>query len=831
MPPAIERRLSFNGGEISPWTESRSDLDKFRFSCRTMENFRPSVYGMAMSRPGTVLVSQQNTPGSVGRLVAFEFSADTNLILEFTNLEMRVWTTGTTPAMPQVTTAEAVIWTGPGTAYVRGDFVRVLPSNTIYYCEVSHTSGVFATDLANGLWTAQTDFQLATPFTAAQLDDLQFSQQNDIVYITHPEHPPQILSRFANNVWTIEDLVQEWPATRDQNITATTITPAAVTGASVNLTATTGIFDIAHIGSRWVIIHTRDDPWEKLVFGSAAVGDTSTELFVLGEWSLTTVAGSGTGDWSAVLGVQRSYDKSTWETIRSAGVGRADRSDLITGIELEPCWLRVKFLDLTGTAPANSNSILEALDANHYGIVEINGLSSATVAQAEIIFELGATTATKKWREGAWSDYRGWPRSVTIHEQRLFFGGNEAQPQTVWASVINDYYNFRTGSEDDLGLSFTMAGRKANPIQWLVSQDTLLIGTAGEEGPLGSRDGDTTLTPANSKLGRFTTTGSAFLQAIAVQDTVLFVNRPRRKVWEMAFAFESDGYKANDLTLLAEHIADSEIMSIALQRNPETIIWLVTGDGQLIGLIYERAQQVAGWFRYVTDGTFESVAVVGGDGEEDQVWVTANRLGSRYIERFQPDRLRILKDAEDDDMLANQSLVCSSDCSVIYDGASTTTITGLSHLNGEAVAVLADGAVVEGKTVSGGQITLDEAAEVVIVGLPYTCTLQPTWQETSDPNSVTKVALKRMTGVDMELWRSMGAHYSLNNGTKYWPVQFRSIGDLMDQAVPLFSGMTGEQKAGGTEAAQQRSVIVRQTQPLPLNILSLHIRYDLNIPA
>lgn len=837
MSLAIERRLSFNGGEISPWSEARTDLDKYRFCCREMENFRPSVYGMAMSRPGTLMLMQQANPTTGGMLYGFEFSSEVTLMLEFTDYLMRVITTGDAPAIVQKDILTTPSWV-TGNDYEVGDYV--ISSLTLYYCIVANTSGAnFAADFALGYWVAKTSYEVPTPWSAAELAALQMEQQNDVIYISHPDHQPRILSRFADDNWTLELLQPEWPATRDENITTTEVEGSATSGA-ITVLADTAIFEPEHVGSRWVIVHARDEPWEKLVFGSAVVGDTSTALFVLGEWSLTTVAGSGTGDWSAVLGIQRSFDSTNWTTIRTAGVGRADRSDLITGIEIEPCYLRIIFLDETGTAPANSNSILEALDANHYGIVEITSYTSGGSVGATTIFPLFSTDPTTKWREAAWSDYRGWPRSIAIHEQRLFFGGNASQPQTIWASVINDYTNFRTGSEDDLGLSFTMAGQKANPIQWLVSQDALLIGTAGEEGPMGSRDGDKTITPLNAKLGRFTTTGSCHLPAIPVQDTVIFVNRPRRKVTEMAFAFESDGYKANDLTLLAEHIADGEIISFALQKNPETVLWFVTGDGQLIGLLYERSQQVAGWFRYVTDGTFESVAVIGGSGEEDQVWVTVNRLGSRYIERFQPDRLRLLKDAQGDDMEENQALVCSSDSSVIYDGAAATVITGLTHLNGEAVAVLADGAVVSPSgtyddpvwlTVSGGQITLPDEAEVVIVGLPYTCTLQPTWQETSDPATITKVAPKRMTGVDLQLWRSSGAYYSLNNGDKFWPVQFRSTSAVADQAVPLLTGMTGEQKAGGSTAAQERSVIIKQTLPLPLNILSLHVRYDLNIPT
>ena len=471
----------------------------------------------------------------------------------------------------------------------------------------------------------------------------------------------------------------------------------------------------------------------------------------------------------------------------------------------------------------NGDWILEAVDPDHYGIFEIVAFTSSTSVTAEVLFELGSTDATATWQEAAWSDYRGWPRSVCIHESRLFFGGNEHQPQTVWGSIIDDFGNFRTGSDDDLGLAFTLAGQKANAVQWLVSQEALIVGTSGAEGPMGSRESDKALTPTNAKVGRFTQTGSAHIRALPVQDAVIFVQRSGRKAWEFAFAFESDGYKANDLTLLAEHVTDGGITGISLQRNPESVLWAVTGDGTLLGLSYDRAQNVAGWCRYVTDGTFESVAVVAGQGEEDEIWVTVARtVGGntvRYLERFQPDRIRLIKDGD-------ASSVVSADSAILYDGSAATVITGLDHLEGEDVTVLADGAPIGLHTVTSGDITLATAASVVVAGLPFTATLEPTYFETGDPGSVSKIAWKRIHRAELELWESMGGEVSADAGTTWESLQYVDQGTLMDTALPLFSGYRTAHVESRSE--RQASVIIRQTQPLPLNLLSLHIRHDMN---
>ena len=825
MPQIIERRISFNGGEISPWTDPRLDLEKYRTSCRTLENFRPNVYGGAFSRAGTLYIAAQDNPASIGRVVPFEFSATTNLVLLFSDELLRVWTTGTTPAMPTVDSSSTTGTWSALQSYTAGQYIEKTGTNAgIYYCLVSHASVTFATELAAGKWEVATTFKIATPYAAADLAALQFEQINDRIYISHPDHAPRVLSRFANNKWSLELLDLEYPPLRDLNLTAVTLDPSAVTGFNITITASAAIFDADHVGSRWVIIHRREQPSVELdIKAAVAVGTASAALYVLGEWSCSLVAADGTSNWSVTAVIQRSTNKTTWETIRTIAGNRQDQSGLITGTEIDPCWLRVLKTVQNGTPPTNGSWKLEAVDPDHYGIVEIIAYTSSTSVTAKVLFELGSTAATAKWQEAAWSDYRGWPRSVCIHESRLFFGGNEHQPQTVWGSIIDDFGNFRTGSDDDLGLAFTLAGQKANAVQWLVSQEALIVGTSGAEGPMGSRESDKAITPTNAKVGRFTQTGSAHIRAIPVQDAVIFVQRSGRKAWEFAFAFESDGYKANDLTLLAEHVTDGGITGISLQRNPESVLWAVTGDGTLLGLSYDRGQNVAGWCRYVTDGTFESVAVVAGQGEEDEIWVTVARtVGEstvRYLERFQPDRIRLIKDGD-------AASVVSADSAILYDGSAATTITGLDHLEGESVTVLADGAPIGLHTVTSGDITLATAASVVVAGLPFTATLEPTYLETGDPGSVSKIAWKRIHRAELELWESMGGEVSADAGTTWESLQYVEQGTLMDTALPLFSGY----RTSHVESRSERhaGVIIRQTQPLPLNLLSLHIRHDMN---
>jgi hypothetical protein len=234
----------------------------------------------------------------------------------------------------------------------------------------------------------------------------------------------------------------------------------------------------------------------------------------------------------------------------------------------------------------------------------------------------------------------------------------------------------------------------------------------------------------------------------------------------------------------------------------------------------ERDQEVAGWFRYATSGRFQSLAVVEGSGEEDQLWVAVRRtvdgVSKRYIERFQPDIIRQTKEEDQADLIF-------SDSAKVRTGALTKNISGLGHLEGRTVSVLADGAPHPNKTVSGGAITLDWRAQKVIVGLPFTSLLEPTYLETMDPGSITKAFKKRITRAAIEFWKSLGCEVSADGGATWHPIEFRQVDDKMDEVPRLFSGIKEEMVSCASE--RQATVILRQRQPLPLNVLSLVIRF------
>jgi len=465
------------------------------------------------------------------------------------------------------------------------------------------------------------------------------------------------------------------------------------------------------------------------------------------------------------------------------------------------------------------------------GHFEITSITSTTVVVGTVIVGLGiSSTATEDFALGAFSDTTGYPTCVTFFEQRLVFAGTKSQPQTIFFSKSGDYENMDDGYHatvaDDDAIVYTIASNQVNAIRFMTATRTLIIGTAGGEFTVSGGGTDIAITPTNILIKKQSNHGSANVDAIAAGNATLFLQRAKRKLRELAYNFDVDGYLAPDMTILAEHISEGGITQMAYQQEPNSILWLVRGDGQLIGFTYQRDQQVTAWHRHVFGGSFnsgqsvcESVAVIPTDDSEYQVWVIIKRTidGStvRYVEY-----LNNFDFDETDDTSFN-----FLDSQLEYDGSATTSISGLDHLEGQEVAVLADGATHPNKTVSSGSITLDRSSEKVKVGLPYTSLLQTMRLDAGSQDGTSQGRTKRIFDVTIRMYESIGVEVGpdLNNMER---IPFRSSANPMDQGVSVFTGDKEVEFRGNYET--DGFVFVRQTQPLPLTILSLYPKLQTN---
>ena len=527
-------------------------------------------------------------------------------------------------------------------------------------------------------------------------------------------------------------------------------------------------------------------------------------------WSLTSV------DFTDGPYMDENISSTTITTsAHTVGTGRTLTASSTTGIN-----------DNTGFQTTDVGRLIRFRDG--YG--KITARTSTTVVTIEILEDMGSSSSSANWSLGAFSETTGHPSCVTFFEQRLVFAATLSQPQTIFFSKSGDYENMdenRGGTiADDDAIIYTIASNQVNAIRFMTATRTLIIGTAGGEFAVSGGSVDSAITPTNILIKKQSNNGAANVDALAVGNATLFLQRARRKLRELAYNFDVDGYVAPDLTILAEHISEGGFKQLSYQQEPNQIIWCVRNDGQLVGLTYQREQQVVAWHRHIFGGAFgsgnavcESVATIPTDDSEYQTYViikrTINGATKRYVEFIHQ------YDFDETDDTSFNFL----DSQLDYSGSAVTTIGGLSHLEGQTVSVLANGATHPDATVSSGQITLARSATKVKVGLPYTSLLQTMRIDAGAQNGTSQSKTKRIYEITARLYESIGIEVGpdLNNMER---IPFRSSANAMNSGISVFTGDKEIEFRGNYET--DGFIFVRQTQPLPLTVLSLYPRLITN---
>jgi len=470
-----------------------------------------------------------------------------------------------------------------------------------------------------------------------------------------------------------------------------------------------------------------------------------------------------------------------------------------------------------------------------WGWGTITGYTSATQVTVNWVTAVGLTAVTV-WRLGVWGTANGYPGTVTFHQDRLAYAGCTAFPARIDASNTSDYENFAPSETDGTVVdsnawSFTLNSNTVNLIQWMVSDEFgLLCGTAGGEWVVAPSSAQTAITPTNVNARNTTSYGSSSAAPIRVGKSLLFVQRTKRKLREMAYRFELNTFQAQDISLIGEHLTKGGLKQMAVQLAPQPIIWICRIDGTLVGVSYDKDQDICGWHRHQMGGysdsghsvapLVESVASIPAPSvDRDEVWVIVKRYVNGAAVRYVEVMTKLW---EDGDSLEDGVFV---DSSAEYSGVATTTISGLTWLIGQTVSVLANGAVHPTCVVDGaGLITLNRSVTKAQVGLGYNSDGKTLRIEAGGADGPAQGKLKRLVSSVMRFFQSVGLNYFSNSTSAYYPQSFRDSSAAMDAAVPLFTGDKRWSVDGTWDMEGQLSW--RQSDPLPSNILMLQVQVD-----
>lgn len=418
----------------------------------------------------------------------------------------------------------------------------------------------------------------------------------------------------------------------------------------------------------------------------------------------------------------------------------------------------------------------------------------------------GLSSASADFSLGLWNELYN-PTDVDLYQDRIVWTTNNQ----LDATKISDYTNFSVSTDvtEDDAISVIVKDKKIDKINSII---------AGQKLAVFSDDGNfvhnnDTFTPQSATFLKQGATGGSDVKPVVVRDHIIYAHPMKQAISDYAYNFEIDGYAGQDITILANHLFDGKVIkTLAYQQEPYSIIWVLQEEGTVLACTYLRQQQVIAWTPMDFGGQVKSIAVCS-TGTEEHLYLAVKRGDNTFVEKM-PTRL----------LNSNPEDCFFVDCGRTYRGEPATVISGLDYLEGQDVAVLADGNVINGLKVTSGSITLPIAASVVTVGLPYESVLETLTFDANLDDGTTLNRKKRVVAVSVKYNNSRGSKVSVNG--------HREI-DMLKRAmegynipISLKSGFYREILPSTHNEAT--NVKIRQTDPLPITIVSVipEIQYE-----
>lgn len=591
-----------------------------------------------------------------------------------------------------------------------GEFSFAFTPTGDFYISVS-ASTVYESRVDSITMEAAGDMVIPTAWALANLPYVRYDQSGDIIYVACDGIKQYKIERRATRSWGIAEYLSEDGPFRATNITPVTIAASAIRG-DITLTASKSIFKSTSVGSLY-----RITSMGQAVTSSIAAQNTFTDsIRVTGVTSSRTFTVNISGTWVATISLQRSIgDENNWEDTGTVYTGNTVVT-FADGLDNQIIYYRLGIKTGNYTSGTAVCSLTYSLGSNP-GIVRITAYSSGTSVSALALEDLGGTSATDTWEEGAWSPRRGYPSSVVLYEGRLCWAGKD----NIYCSVSDAFESYDDSIEGDSGpIIRSLGSGPVDIINWLLALQRLVAGAQTSEKVIRSNSLDEPLTPTVFNIKSPSTKGSSAVAAVKVDTSGIFARNGR------VFELEYDGgvfdYKTIDLTSYIPEIGGDGFVRLAVQRYPDTRIHCIKTDGTAAVLIFDRNEDMKCWIDIETDGLIEDVVITPAASlaVEDSVYYTIKRTinGSdvRYYEKLSLDSECI-----------GGTQNKQADAFVSGTQSSSATITGLSHLEGESVIVWANGVNYSPRvngvqttfTVTGGQITIGTAVTSYVVGLPY----------------------------------------------------------------------------------------------------------------
>jgi Ubiquitin-activating enzyme E1 FCCH domain len=856
---------SFSGGILSPGLHRRVDLAKYQTGLKDGLNVTLHAHGGVSNRAGLQFIAE--TKGSaVCRKIPFDFDAETDQTyqLVFTPGRMRVLRQGvpvleTAKAITGISTVNPAVVTSVAHGYSNGDEIIIIgvvgmtalngrnfivsgvTANTFTLLDmfgVPVNSTAMTAYVSGG--SARRIYEIATPYADSDLPDIDYVQENDVLFLAHVNHEPRKLSRLADDNWMLGLLVTVPQISAPTGVSGTAYF-LAVSGSSANIgyavsAVGPGGAQSAVTASVSVLVqYSQNDgrvvrlSWNPVVgasFYNVYRTDSSTGILVTSseaevEIPQTQINGDGTAvPGSSAVGAPAVPTGLVGAALKGREIKYSVSSiSATTGEESLPSAPFTLRNDLNFATNRNLITWSAVAGADSYIIYKQDNGRYGYVGQSETTSFTDRNTVADLAQGPQESDtpfdlVNRYPNCLTFIEQRLGFAGTKENPSGVFIGQSSNYENFGSASPATAkdSITFRIRSRQKNFIRAMVPiANGLAIFTSAAEWIISGGSEDF-LTPSNVVIKPQSYRGSSNVKPLLVGSTVLFMQSRGFVIRDFNYEFANDNFTGSDLTVLSRHLFKGKMgVAWAYAQTPDSVVWVVCDDGSVLSLTYMREHEVWGWSRHDLSGGFaEGVSVVA-ERERDAIYFTVRRTVNgqtkRYIER-----------------LSDRVFETSTDCFFVdsglsYMGSPVSIISGLWHLEGQTVVALADGNVVRNLMVANGSVTLPNAASTIHVGLAYEAYIQ-----TLD---IDLGALGGMGSVQGRTKAVGDFHIGLEDSRGLWIGTKQSRltewrqreTESYNEAIRLFTGIV--QITPHSDWDRSGSMIIKQRDPLPMTILSV----------
>ena len=810
MPPTNTLQATFSGGEFAPALWSRVDIKKYATALRTAKNIIVHPTGGASNRPGMMFVA--STKGSAAnkksRLIPFVFSNSESYVIEFGEHYCRFFVT-TGIGGGQVVVNNPNVWSG-STTYAKDDYVS---SGGNTYRSLADSNLNHSPSGSPTYWEVLSVYEIYSDYSADELADLKFTQSADTIFIVHPTHKPQKLVRYGSTDWAFVPFTNVGGPFGLSNIDdQKKLTASATTGTGITITyanavdANDGIFAAGHVGSLLRLKHYVLGQSASKQFATGTAGDlpTTGSIKCGGTWRVNASV-STTGTFTVSFDLLRLDDGLTdipanWKVTKTFS-GVTNTYGEIDGY----CQLKLRVNTVTG---CSLNVDVSADPYEHSGIAEITGFTNSKTVTAKAIKTLGDVTATDDYALGAWSTVHGYPKAVTFYEDRLCFLGTKNEPSGVWFSKSGDYADFGVSAplEDTDGIGISLPSRRMNAVQSAVALHDLVVLTASNEWAIGATNGSVfTPTSVQTKIQSYH--GASSVDPVLLGNSAIVIQPMSTVVRAIVWDFQSGGYASDNISIFSSHLLEGHtIVDMTYCQEPDSLVWFLRSDGKLISLTYMKEQEVLAWTWSETAGQVEAVCSIPSDGY-DQLWCVVNRNGARSVECL----TKRMKSTSPADQIFMDAAV------YVHSDTAFNTVTGLAHLEGQTVTVLADGNVLPPMVVTSGALDLGTMANTAVVGIPFKSVVETLNIELQTPTGSAQGQLIKVPQVVMRFANSRGGFIG-PDADHLQEVKQRDGGNYGDP-IQLFTGDYRLNLGGGYDHGGR--VYFEQADPLPFTILSI----------